>query len=59
MKCKHEDGWIVKEEICINDNILDEIETEVECNKTGCGKRMIATFTIMSLKLKEIKDGEN
>lgn len=51
MKCKHKDGWILKEEIVINlDGDTYDIEAEVECNDIGCKKRKKIKFDICNVK---------
>jgi len=41
--CKHENGWVIKEEVCIGQ---EDIEVECECNNIGCGERRKFFITI-------------
>ena len=43
MTCKHEDGWVLKEEVCIGQ---DNIPVEVQCNHLGCGFRKFVEIDI-------------
>lgn len=50
-KCKHKDGWILKEEIVIFlDGHTNDTEAEVECNDIGCGKRKKIIFDICNVR---------
>lgn len=55
MNCKHENGWVAKEEFCIGspESWGENIEVECECNNSGCGKRRTFRFDISCIK--EIK----
>ena len=52
-KCKHDNGWVLKEEICI---MPDESGCECglianfECNNLNCKERKRFKFTIDDLK---------
>lgn len=54
MKCKHEDGWVIKEEIAINpDWENDNLESEFECNTVGCNARKTFKFDITNIEEKK------
>ena len=49
-KCGFDDGWILKEEVCIGQ---DDLEVEVECNHTGCGNRKNVFIDILEVNSNE------
>lgn len=49
-KCKHEDGWVSQESICINpDGANDDNIAEFECNTIGCKVKKKFRFDIENI----------
>lgn len=55
MACKHENGWVLKEEIAINSSSsnepFDEHIIECECNNLDCKVRKKIKFDIINIEV--------
>jgi len=48
--CKHENGWVLKEEIVIDEEGDDNLIAEFECNNIGCRKRKKFKFDVINVE---------
>lgn len=51
VECKHDNGWILKDEISIMDDGEDNIEAIFECNNIGCGCLRKLKFDINNVEV--------
>ena len=51
MKCKHENGWVVKEEFVVSDGDNENIIVDCECNNLNCKERIKLKFDIINVEL--------